>query len=281
MTTRAIASVFSTRRRTIAYWALTLLLATECIVGGIMGALRLPPFIGIIEHLRYPPYFMTILGVFYMLAGFALLAPGVARLKDWAYAGLIFNYTGAAASHWAVHDGFITLIAPTLFACLTAASWAFRPSDRHQFYSRSPVVTAFSPSRTVSIVYWVATVLVAAELALGGIWDLLRISYVQRIIEQLGYPSYLLTIIGIWKVPAAVVLLLPHFSTRLKEWAYAGATFIYTGAIASHLTVGNGTSELIALTVFVLLTATSWALRQPPVLAQEAHGTRSTANRSG
>jgi hypothetical protein len=113
-----------------AYWITTIILATECIVGGVMGGLRLPPFSGINEHLGYPPYFMTILGVWYVLAGLALLAPRRARLKEWAYAGLIFNYTGAAASHLAVGDSVAALIAPALFAALTIASWAFRPPDR-------------------------------------------------------------------------------------------------------------------------------------------------------
>jgi DoxX-like family len=51
------------RRRLIAYWVITVLIATECLVGGMMGALRLPPFVGIMEHLGYPAYFMTIIGV--------------------------------------------------------------------------------------------------------------------------------------------------------------------------------------------------------------------------
>src|SRR5215472_2668734 len=90
-------SITLSRNHSLAYWITTAILATECIVGGIMGALRLQPFIGIIEHLGYPPYFMTILGVSYVLAGVALLVPNFGRLKEWAYAGLIFNYTGAAS----------------------------------------------------------------------------------------------------------------------------------------------------------------------------------------
>ena len=121
------------RSRAIAYWVTTLALATECVVGGVMGALRLSPFIEIIGHLGYPAYFMTILGVWYVLAGVALLAPRFPRLKEWAYAGLIFNYTGAAASHLAVGDGVGALIAPTVFTGLAVASWALRPPDRRNF----------------------------------------------------------------------------------------------------------------------------------------------------
>jgi uncharacterized membrane protein YphA (DoxX/SURF4 family) len=95
-----------------------------------MGALRLQPFIGIITHLGYPSYFMTVLGIWYVLAGLALLAPRFPRLKEWAYAGLVFNYTGAAASHLAVGDGVVMLVGPIVFTGLVAASWALRPSSR-------------------------------------------------------------------------------------------------------------------------------------------------------
>jgi uncharacterized membrane protein YphA (DoxX/SURF4 family) len=131
--TNLASSAVPSRSRTMAYWATTLVLATECVVGGVMGALRLPPFMGIVEHLGYPAYFMTILGVWYMLAGAALLAPRFPRLKEWAYAGLVFNYTGAAASHLAVGDGAGTLVAPIIFTGLTIASWVLRPSARCNF----------------------------------------------------------------------------------------------------------------------------------------------------
>ncbi|HEY1964747.1 MAG TPA: DoxX family protein [Acidobacteriaceae bacterium] len=74
--------------------------------------------------------------------------------------------------------------------------------------------------RTVG--YWIFTLLIAYEMAAGGIWDLLRIEYVRVVLAHLGYPMYLLTIIGIWKIPCALVLVVPGFK-RLKEWAYAGA----------------------------------------------------------
>ena len=97
-----------------------------------MGALRLQPFRGIIEHLGYPVYFMNILGVWYVLAGLRLLAPHFPRLKEWAYAGLIFNYSGALASHAWVGDGPQTLIGPIIFTAHVCASWALRPESRRE-----------------------------------------------------------------------------------------------------------------------------------------------------
>ena len=86
-------------RRDRIYWTTTAVLAAECLVGGVMGASRLQPFKDVLTHLGYPPYFMTILGACYVLAGLVLLAPRLPLIKEWAYAGLIFIYTGATASH--------------------------------------------------------------------------------------------------------------------------------------------------------------------------------------
>jgi hypothetical protein len=73
---------------------------------------------------------MTILGVPYVLAGAALLAPRFPRLKEWAYAGLVFVYTGTIASRLAVGDDIISLVGPAVLISLTAASWTLRPPAR-------------------------------------------------------------------------------------------------------------------------------------------------------
>jgi DoxX-like protein len=117
-------------------------------------------------------------------------------------------------------------------------------------------------SRARAVAYWTTTALVAAELGVGGIWDLLRIPYVRQVVEHLGYPTYFLVILGAWKVPGAVALIAPR-SARLKEWAYAGAFFTYTGAVASHLTVGDDVGAWGFPLVFAGLTGASWALRPP------------------
>jgi DoxX-like protein len=117
-------------RINVAYWATTGVLAAECFVGGVMGALRLQPFKGVVTHLGYPPYFMTILGVCYLSAGVVLLAPRLPLLKEWAYAGLMFVYAGAIASHVWVGDGAKTLAGPLIFVGLSVASWALRPRRR-------------------------------------------------------------------------------------------------------------------------------------------------------
>ena len=108
--------------------------------------------------------------------------------------------------------------------------------------------------------YWLATVLVAGELGLGGAWDIARIPYVRNLVTHLGYPSYFLVLLGTWKVLGAVVLVVPR-RPLLKEWAYAGAFFTYSGAIVSHLSTGYALGELWLLAVMTALTVLSWTLR--------------------
>jgi hypothetical protein len=111
-----------------------------------------------------------------------------------------------------------------------------------------------------AVVYWLATAAVVAESAVGGAWDIARLPYVADLVVHLGYPSYFLVLLGIWKVLAAAALLVPR-RALLKEWAYAGCFFTYTGAIVSHLTTGYAVSELGVLVPMTVLTVASWALR--------------------
>jgi hypothetical protein len=116
------------------------------------------------------------------------------------------------------------------------------------------------PVRWRPVAYWLATVAVAAELGVGGCWDIARLHSVETLVTHLGYPSYFLVLLGTWKVLAAAAILVPRFAL-LKEWAYAGAFFIYSGAIVSHLTRGYEVAELRLLIPLTVLTVLSWALR--------------------
>jgi DoxX-like family len=126
----------------------------------------------------------------------------------------------------------------------------------------APPPAAGSSSRSLirSIAYWFFTVVVAFELAAGALWDLLRIEYVRVVFAHLGYPLYLLIILGVWRIPGALVLLAPRLP-RLKEWAYAGAFFDYSGAVASHYLAGDGVGKWAGPAMFSLVTLVSWALR--------------------
>ncbi len=125
------------------------------------------------------------------------------------------------------------------------------------------MTSATKAERTRAIVYWVATGLLVFELVLGGIWDVLRVPHVRIVFERLGYPLYLLVILGVWKLLGSVALVIPRFP-RLKEWAYAGVVFNLTGALVSHVASGDiEPGPMSYLVVMVGITATSWSLRPP------------------
>ena len=146
--------------------------------------------------------------------------------------------------------------------------------------TESPVIAGrYGSMRFRSAGYWLATGLVATELGLGGIWDIARLPFVRDLVTHLGYPSYFLVLLGTWKVLGAVALLVPR-RALLKEWAYAGALFTYTGAIASHLTTGYDLGEVSLLTVLTALTVLSWALR-PPSRRTDHPARQDPASRAG
>jgi DoxX-like family len=110
------------------------------------------------------------------------------------------------------------------------------------------------------VAYWIVTLLVAFEMVASFIWVLVGTNYVAANLRHLGYPMYLQNIIGIWDFPGAVTLLVPNFR-RLKEWAYAGAFFKYSGAVASHVFAGDGPGRWAVSLGFAILTIASWTLR--------------------
>ncbi len=115
--------------------------------------------------------------------------------------------------------------------------------------------------------YWTTTAVVAGVLLFGGVMDLLHGPEVLvgqffiQTMHHLGYPLYLLSILGCWKLLGAIALLVPCFP-RLKEWAYAGTFFNMTGAAASYAVVGENVGTLILL-ILAVLTLASWVLRPP------------------
>jgi hypothetical protein len=65
-----------------------------------------------------------------LVAAAILLAPGLGRLKEWAYAGVLINMLGATASQLADRQPLGNAVPPLAFACLALVSWALRPAAR-------------------------------------------------------------------------------------------------------------------------------------------------------
>ncbi len=122
------------KAKNIAYWTTTILVAFFIGGGGVAQVAHVKGTVdGFVRILGYPPYFVTILGVWKVLGPIAILVPRFPRLKEWAYAGIFFDLTGAAASSASV-GGYgaysFHIIAPLVIAGLAVASWALRPESR-------------------------------------------------------------------------------------------------------------------------------------------------------
>jgi uncharacterized membrane protein YphA (DoxX/SURF4 family) len=118
-------------------------------------------------------------------------------------------------------------------------------------------------TKTSKIIYWIATVWLALGMVATASGQLIRMKEGQGAVdslEHLGYPVYLLTILGVWKILGTVAVLVPGFP-RLKEWAYAGFFFAMSGAVYSHLAVGDGLTAMLPALLLTVLTLVSWYLR--------------------
>jgi hypothetical protein len=120
----------SQRAKAIAYWLTTGFIAFQFAMSGAFSVARPPVVLAGLAHLGYPAYFPLILGTWKLLGVLAILAPRFPRLKEWAYAGILFDLTGAAFSHAASGDAAAEVIVPLAFALLTAVSWLLRPESR-------------------------------------------------------------------------------------------------------------------------------------------------------
>jgi len=121
----------------VTYWVVTVLIALETLVGGVTDLIHGrsilvagPPVADVVTHLGYPLYFVRIIGFWKVLGGIVLLVPGYPRLKEWAYAGIFFELSGAAASWLACEHNIGEAVAPMMLALLALVSWALRPQHR-------------------------------------------------------------------------------------------------------------------------------------------------------
>ena len=117
------------------------------------------------------------------------------------------------------------------------------------------------------IIYWISTIWLALGMLATGTLQLLKVKAEGAVappgvygITQLGYPVYFLTILGIWKILGVVALLIPNFPL-LKEWAYAGFFFVMSGAVFSHIALGDSVNELFPSLLLLILTVVSWYFR--------------------
>ncbi|MEX0648675.1 MAG: DoxX family protein [Balneolaceae bacterium] len=114
--------------------------------------------------------------------------------------------------------------------------------------------------RAGKIIYWIATVWLALGMLSTAIVQLIEMEEEVDVITNLGYPVYILTILGIWKILGVTAVLIPKFPL-VKEWAYAGFFFIMSGAVISHLASGDNAITLFGPLLLLILTGVSWYFR--------------------
>ncbi len=118
-------------------------------------------------------------------------------------------------------------------------------------------------SKRNRIIYWVATLWLSLGMVSTGLVQLLKVkagSGGAESVAHLGYPQYILTLLGVCKLLGVVAILIPKFAL-LKEWAYAGFFFVITGAVFSHLASGDAAGELFGPLLLLFLIAVSWYFR--------------------
>ena len=118
------------RIKNIAYWVTTIFGPASFVIGGVLNLTQAEQVVSVLNHLGYPAYFASILGLWKLLGAIAVVIPGFPRLKEWAYAGFFFDLTAAAVSRAAVGDSTADIVAPLVFLALVLASWALRPASR-------------------------------------------------------------------------------------------------------------------------------------------------------
>lgn len=114
--------------------------------------------------------------------------------------------------------------------------------------------------RTKKIIYWIATIWLSLGMLSTGIVQLLQMEQDKARMAFLQYPTYLLILLGIWKIAGVIAVLIPKFPI-LKEWAYAGFFFAMSGAAFSHIASGSPLSEIFPSILLLVLTVVSWYFR--------------------
>ena len=116
--------------KAIGYWVCTVLLVFFFLPGGIVQVMRTPQTVEGFAKLGFPVYFIIFLGVWKILGSLALVWPGLPLLKEWAYAGIFFDLTGAAVANGATGEAWWHVATPLAIIGVLYGSWTLRPASR-------------------------------------------------------------------------------------------------------------------------------------------------------
>jgi len=118
------------RTRLVVYWLATIAAAALFAIPGAALLVRDYHFASEMARLGYPAYFLPPFGVLKILGAVTILLPGIQRMKEWAYAGMVFDVSFAVWSRAAVGDPLLPALLPLVIGALATASWALRPVSR-------------------------------------------------------------------------------------------------------------------------------------------------------
>jgi len=247
--------------RNIAYWVFTAFVAWEMALGAYWDLFQIPYVRDVFTHLHLPSYFLIIMGIWKLPCAIVLLIPGWPRVKEWAYAGAFFTYSGAVVLHISAGDGAGGWMGPALYALFTIASWVLRPPSRKMVATNGRAGWSALSKKGRLITYWVVTILLAFVVISGGVaeWTDFTKTTIKGML-LLGYPVYFVRLLGFWKIAGGIVLLAPRMRL-VKEWAYIGIFLNMTGAFMTHIACHSAPFHLVWTGVFSVLTVVSWALR--------------------
>ncbi|PKA14919.1 DoxX family protein [Leptospira haakeii] len=110
------------------------------------------------------------------------------------------------------------------------------------------------------IIYWIATAWLSLGMVSTGIVQAIQMKEEADMFAHLGYPAYLMIILGVWKLLGVIAVLVPKYPL-VKEWAYAGFFFTMSGAVFSHFAAGDGAKEYFGPVLLLVLTVVSWYFR--------------------
>lgn len=110
------------------------------------------------------------------------------------------------------------------------------------------------------IIYWIFTLWMSLGMVSTAIVQLMGNKDELSNFTTLGYPAYLMTILGVWKILGVIAVLVPKFPI-VKEWAYAGFFFAMSGAVISHIIVNDPLSKTFPAVLLLVLVIISWYFR--------------------
>lgn len=123
--------------KVISYWISLVLFSLAMGFGGVADLMKNPEIMESLKKLGYPEYLAMILGFWKVCGVIVILLPGLGLVKEWAYAGFLFDLTGAAASHAMVQDEFAKIVMPLIILMIGGCSWMLRPESRRLVIGQS------------------------------------------------------------------------------------------------------------------------------------------------